>query len=83
MVCPDYGLLLELHALTLAARSYALLICVQLMVTAGALPAPPGGGGGNQFFNTGFGGSVGIAPTGKAFMLLLLGSLVCLYLFIF
>ena len=56
------------------------------MVTAGALPAPPspsGGGGGNQIFNTGFGGSVGIAPTGKALMLLLLGSLVCLYLFIF
>ena len=24
--CPDYGLLLELHALTLVARSYALLI---------------------------------------------------------
>ena len=23
--CPDYGLLLELHALTLVARSYALL----------------------------------------------------------
>ena len=26
--CPDYGLLLELHALTLVARSYALLICI-------------------------------------------------------
>ena len=26
--CPDYGLLLELHALTLVARSYALLITV-------------------------------------------------------
>ena len=26
--CPDYGLLLELHALTLAARSYALLIAI-------------------------------------------------------
>ena len=24
-LCPDYGLLLELHTLTLAARSYALL----------------------------------------------------------
>ena len=24
--CPEYGLLLELHALTLVARSYALLI---------------------------------------------------------
>ena len=24
--CPDYGLLLELHALTLVARSYALLL---------------------------------------------------------
>lgn len=55
------------------------------MVTAAAVPgpAPSGGGGGNQIFNTGFGGSMGIAPTGKALMLLLLGSLVCLYLFIF
>ena len=59
------------------------------MFTAGAVPGPvpatlpSGGGGGNQFFNTGFGGSMGIAPTGKALMLLLLGSLVCLYLFIF
>ena len=26
--CPDYGLLLELHALTLVARSYALLTYV-------------------------------------------------------
>ena len=24
--CPDYGFLLELHALTLVARSYALLV---------------------------------------------------------
>ena len=30
--CPDYGLLLELHALTLVARSYALLIGVILFV---------------------------------------------------
>ena len=26
--CPDYRLLLELHALTLVARSYALLVAV-------------------------------------------------------
>ena len=26
--CPDYGLILELHTLTLVARSYALLITV-------------------------------------------------------
>ena len=30
--CPDYGLLLELHALTLVARSYALLITVTLIL---------------------------------------------------
>jgi len=27
---PDYGLLLELHALTLVTRSYALLTCTQI-----------------------------------------------------
>ena len=57
-----------------------------MIFTAGAVPGlvpATGGGGGNQIFNTGFGGSMGIAPTGKALMLLLLGSLVCLYLFIF
>ena len=27
---PDYGLLLELHALTLVARSYALLILIEV-----------------------------------------------------
>ena len=56
------------------------------MVTAGAVPGlvpATGGGGGNQIFNTGFGGSMGIAPSRKALVLLLLGSLVCLYLFIF
>ena len=29
---PDYGLLLELHALTLVARSYALLVEVDLLL---------------------------------------------------
>ena len=29
--CPDYGLLLELHALTLVDRSYALLIMVMII----------------------------------------------------
>jgi len=31
--CPDYGLLLELHALTLVTRSYALLtLCINLQL---------------------------------------------------
>ena len=30
---PDYGLLLELHALTLVARSYAFLVCYYLATT--------------------------------------------------
>ena len=30
--CPDYGLLLELHTLTLVARSYVLLIAFSVIV---------------------------------------------------
>ena len=46
----------------------------------GAIPAQPPGG---DQFNFAFGGSVGIALTSKAIMLLLFDSLVCVYLFIF
>ena len=45
----------------------------------GPVPAQPPAGIGDQFN----GGSVGIALTSKAIMLLLLDSLVCVYLFIF
>lgn len=44
----------------------------------GPVPAQPPAGIGDQF-----NGSVGIALTSKAIMLLLLDSLVCVYLFIF
>ena len=39
--CPDYGLLLELHALTLVARSYALLVYINLLVSGRDDPYSP------------------------------------------
>ena len=38
--CPDYGLLLELHALTLVARSYALLSLVCIPPNCAIYPDP-------------------------------------------